>query len=635
VLLPYAYLSIPSQPVIRIVITGGPCSGKTTGIRYLKQELEKIGYVVFCLPEVATMMMQSGARLWLTAEERAAEQEAIRAKRKRNFLRRAYFEECPPELLLLPPPPPPTKRKGLLSRKSERRKKEAGTPCPSPTWSVEEANSTPLHEIRGERKAARGKVEQHRLPHSSASFSSSPSSLNSSTPSPPTGLAVDPPSPLKELFQRRVLQNMLAHEDTFYEISRELHQPVVMLIDRGTLDGGAYCTRPEWDCILHSTNFVEEELVEARYDAVMHFVTAADGAAPHYSLANNTVRHESVEEAICQDALTRRAWRSFPYVITIANEHGRTFEEKLQHGLAEIRRLLPSSLSLSPRLGSLEQLGALPAEVQKGARGALRHTGCVFFASTAVGGLSDTVRSEGVQRFMMIEEIDWSVLLEGVRGLHPWVTEKRIVQFFLSREEEEGDSDGGGFEKGETRRKLEGGTDGGGACEIDQLIRVEGHVGTPSRPLYLRQTRVRGQKLPPVMHLHPTFSSTSILFSSSEGMEEGIRPTPSPAPLTFKEFDYTCPMTAKAFAQRVRSGTPVWPQVEKQVYRFFYERMHLQVLQLYKGGWMEEETVQKALRGEHVVVAGPASLTPEMLPKWLKVGPKAYEDSWISNEIIM
>jgi hypothetical protein len=42
-----------------IVITGGPCSGKTTGMAYLKQELEDMGFMVFIIPEVATMYLPS------------------------------------------------------------------------------------------------------------------------------------------------------------------------------------------------------------------------------------------------------------------------------------------------------------------------------------------------------------------------------------------------------------------------------------------------------------------------------------------------------------------------------------------------------------------------------------------------
>ena len=44
----------------KIVITGGPCAGKTTGMSYLEQELSKMGYKVVFLNESATEIILSG-----------------------------------------------------------------------------------------------------------------------------------------------------------------------------------------------------------------------------------------------------------------------------------------------------------------------------------------------------------------------------------------------------------------------------------------------------------------------------------------------------------------------------------------------------------------------------------------------
>ena len=38
-----------------------------------------------------------------------------------------------------------------------------------------------------------------------------------------------------------------------------------------------------------------------RYDAVLHLVTAADGAAESYGSQNNEARHEGAQEAIERD----------------------------------------------------------------------------------------------------------------------------------------------------------------------------------------------------------------------------------------------------------------------------------------------------------------------------------------------
>lgn len=44
----------------RIVLTGGPCGGKTTALAYLYEKLSNAGYSVIMVPEVATMLINSG-----------------------------------------------------------------------------------------------------------------------------------------------------------------------------------------------------------------------------------------------------------------------------------------------------------------------------------------------------------------------------------------------------------------------------------------------------------------------------------------------------------------------------------------------------------------------------------------------
>ncbi len=43
-----------------IVLTGGPCAGKTTVLSYLRQKLEEMGYTVFTVPEMATLILNTG-----------------------------------------------------------------------------------------------------------------------------------------------------------------------------------------------------------------------------------------------------------------------------------------------------------------------------------------------------------------------------------------------------------------------------------------------------------------------------------------------------------------------------------------------------------------------------------------------
>jgi len=43
-----------------IVLTGGPCGGKTTGLSYISEKLMDWGFRVFIVPEVATMIIGGG-----------------------------------------------------------------------------------------------------------------------------------------------------------------------------------------------------------------------------------------------------------------------------------------------------------------------------------------------------------------------------------------------------------------------------------------------------------------------------------------------------------------------------------------------------------------------------------------------
>lgn len=48
------------KSIKKIVITGGPCAGKSTAIKTVKECLENIGYTVLLLPELATELISSG-----------------------------------------------------------------------------------------------------------------------------------------------------------------------------------------------------------------------------------------------------------------------------------------------------------------------------------------------------------------------------------------------------------------------------------------------------------------------------------------------------------------------------------------------------------------------------------------------
>jgi hypothetical protein len=49
--------------VTRILLTGGPCAGKTTAMAAISQDLGQLGYKVLVVPEAATLIMKGGAMI--------------------------------------------------------------------------------------------------------------------------------------------------------------------------------------------------------------------------------------------------------------------------------------------------------------------------------------------------------------------------------------------------------------------------------------------------------------------------------------------------------------------------------------------------------------------------------------------
>lgn len=52
---------MPTHDVKRIVLTGGPCGGKTTALAKIREKLESLGYNVLIVPEIATIVIPNAA----------------------------------------------------------------------------------------------------------------------------------------------------------------------------------------------------------------------------------------------------------------------------------------------------------------------------------------------------------------------------------------------------------------------------------------------------------------------------------------------------------------------------------------------------------------------------------------------
>ncbi|RLN93757.1 hypothetical protein BBJ28_00013368 [Nothophytophthora sp. Chile5] len=138
-------------------------------------------------------------------------------------------------------------------------------------------------------------------------------------------------------FQWQILKLQMSLEDSFYSLAQDSGKPCVILCDRGVMDGSAYMTPDQWeelklehdlDTVTLRDTSVLTECYLLRYIAIFHLVTAADGAETFYSLENNGIRIESIEQARAIDARTCRAWIGHPKLYVFDNATG--FESKMQ-----------------------------------------------------------------------------------------------------------------------------------------------------------------------------------------------------------------------------------------------------------------------------------------------------------------
>uniref|UniRef100_A0A183BPY5 AAA_28 domain-containing protein n=1 Tax=Globodera pallida TaxID=36090 RepID=A0A183BPY5_GLOPA len=140
-------------------------------------------------------------------------------------------------------------------------------------------------------------------------------------------------------------------------------EKIMIILDRGAMDGSAYIDVQSWTDVLTSCKLDVHELRE-RYHQICHLVTAADGAPSFYQLANNQARTEAVDDAIVIDKKTRevcsfqsikkiielKAWVGHQCLSIVDNSNCRTFDEKMSKLIAVVceRLGIPIADRLAP-----------------------------------------------------------------------------------------------------------------------------------------------------------------------------------------------------------------------------------------------------------------------------------------------
>jgi len=138
----------------------------------------------------------------------------------------------------------------------------------------------------------------------------------------------------------------MACEDAMVRIAEASGKQTVVISDRGLLDTKAFMPQEEWQGILNEMGWEEEEL-SARYDSVVHLMSAAAGAEEFYTAENNAARRESPQEARGQDKLILEAWQGHQGHFVVDNEVD-SFRQKV----LEVERFVCQRLGLPAPLDS-------------------------------------------------------------------------------------------------------------------------------------------------------------------------------------------------------------------------------------------------------------------------------------------
>ena len=177
-------------------------------------------------------------------------------------------------------------------------------------------------------------------------------------------------TPNRQLYyegERAILETQLALEDQFVRLAEVCTKPVLIVCDRGALDISAYITPEEWEEITAMAGSDSNQLRE-RYDAVLHLVSAADGAEQYYTTATNATRYEKADEEGLRiarelDKKVINAWSGHSHLRVINNHDD--FNAKLNRVIKEISNVLglPQPLE-KERLYKVEIIDEIPGAIE-------------------------------------------------------------------------------------------------------------------------------------------------------------------------------------------------------------------------------------------------------------------------------
>ncbi|KAA0177079.1 hypothetical protein FNF27_01409 [Cafeteria roenbergensis] len=320
----------PANRVYRVVLTGGPCAGKTTALARLTQRFEDFGFSVFRVPEAATLLQSGGLSFAGLRQEQVIDMQAhlmrVQAALEDEFdgiARAATRFASRPSLLLCD--------RGLLDGRAYvttamfREVILAARVDPSVEAAVEAAlDFLETEEVQGSGTAPSASEKSHLPPTVGPKVSTVARSASSDYVA---GLSVETGAEGGPKFEHPPATSSLLPSLTPHAgpVASQRLRLRTRLLSHPT--------------VATALSEAQARMRDERYDAVIHLVTAADGAPEHYTTANNTTRTETVDQAIAVDCAIRDAWLGSPAHRIVGNGHG-GFEAKMDRAVAALSHKL-------------------------------------------------------------------------------------------------------------------------------------------------------------------------------------------------------------------------------------------------------------------------------------------------------
>lgn len=347
--------------VYRIVLTGGPCAGKTTALARMSERLNDFGFTVLRVPEAATLLQSGGLTFAGLRQEQVVDMQAHLMRTQaaledefdgiaRSMTRysshpavlicdrglmdgRAYVTSAMFREVVLAARVDPRVEHAVEAVLPELIKEEESAHGEAPSAGDGHGWLRAGTSIRVARSSSDTQLPVHAHAASLSSTASAHGEVATAGASPASGLGL--------------VADLHAAGDA---ASGAVGLPVAaasLLPSLTPHAGPAAAQRLRFRQQLMRHPLVAAAVAEAvarmrdeRYDAVLHLVTAADGAEENYTLQNNATRTETVEQAVAVDCAIREAWLGSPAHRIVGNRGPGGFEGKMDLCVSSLSRQL-------------------------------------------------------------------------------------------------------------------------------------------------------------------------------------------------------------------------------------------------------------------------------------------------------